>query len=99
MKRRPIILLLIGTIAALAGSVVIVVLRQNRCDGEGGRYDAAIRRCQLEGGDYVSVGAASDVFAGLVIAVLLAFMLVRIFLVATGRVAPESRTSRSTETR
>ncbi len=99
MKRRPIILLLIGTIAALAGSVVIVVLRQNRCAGEGGHYDAAIRRCQLPGGDQVSVSAASDVIAGLVIAVLLAFMLVRIFLAATGRVPSGSRISRSTETR
>jgi len=91
MKRRPIILVLIGTIVALAGSAVTVLLRQRRCAGAGGRFDAAARQCQLAGGELMDVSAVSDAIAGVVVAVVLAFMLFRIFLAAMGRMAPGSQ--------
>ncbi len=86
MNRRSIILLLIGTIAAIAGFAVPAYLRQRRCAAAGGRWDNAARQCAASDGGVVEVASGTDILVGALVAVALAFMLFRMFLFATGRV-------------
>jgi hypothetical protein len=76
MRLRALIPLLIGIMASLVGFMTVTTLRQSRCDDLSGRWDAAERSCTVDGA-LVQVARLSDVVAGVVIAVALAFMLYR----------------------
>lgn len=87
MNRRSLIVVLIGMIAGIAGFATIALLRQNRCKDMGGNWSAQARSCQLADGLAGNVSNPSDLLAGAVVAVVLGFMLFRMFLYATGRAA------------
>lgn len=87
MNRRSIIILLIGVIAALAGSLAAAFLKQNRCASNGGQWQADTQLCRLPTGETVSTAAMTDALVGIFVAVVLGFMLFRIFLFASGRMS------------
>jgi hypothetical protein len=87
MKRRPIILLLIGVIAAILGMLAASRIRAGRCAGLGGQWDDVRRACTVPAGmTGESAGQVATAYLlGIVIAAVAAFMLWRIFLFAIGR--------------
>lgn len=77
--------LLIGTIATLAGFGTTWYLRQRRCLGNGGSWRADTRKCELPTGELVSTVGTTDVLAGVFVALVLGFMLFRLLVAASGR--------------
>jgi hypothetical protein len=73
---RAFIPLLIGIMASLVGFLTVSLLRQNRCGDSGGRWNAAERLCTVDGAR-LDIAHPTDVIAGVVVAVFLAFMLYR----------------------
>ncbi|HYD52376.1 MAG TPA: hypothetical protein VEA99_07105 [Gemmatimonadaceae bacterium] len=94
MKRRPLILLLVGALATLLGLMASTRIRASRCASRGGEWDDLRRACRLaSGASGETVGQVTTAYLlGLVIAVIVAFMLWRIFLFAIGR-GPDRRAS------
>jgi hypothetical protein len=93
VNRRSLIVLLIGVLASLLGLLAATRLRARRCDSLGGAWDDARRSCRLPAGvvgesTLQTLGAYA---LGAAIAVLVAFMLWRAYLAATGR-GPNRRT-------
>lgn len=91
MNRRSIIILLIGMIAALAGSLAAALLKQNRCASSGGQWQADTQLCQLPTGETVRTAATTDVLVGIFVAIVLGFMLFRFLLFASGRMSRPAR--------
>lgn len=87
MNRRSIIVVLIGMIAALAGFATAAYLKQKRCAATGGQWRADTGLCQTPDGGLASTATTTDAFVGIFVAVVLCFMLVRLFLFASGRMA------------
>ena len=87
MNRRSLILLLIGVIASLAGMLAATRIRTGRCAALGGRWSDVERACQVAAGaPGESAGQITSAYLlGLVIAVVVGFMLWRMFLFVTGR--------------
>lgn len=73
---RAFIPLLIGIMASLVGFVTVSALRQKRCVDSGGLWNAAERVCTLESAP-LDVSSPIDIFAGIAVAFVLAFMLHR----------------------
>jgi hypothetical protein len=73
---RAFIPLLIGIMASLIGLVTVSALRQRRCVDSGGVWEAANSVCALESAP-LDVSHPMDIFAGVAVAALLAFMLHR----------------------
>jgi hypothetical protein len=74
MNRRSIIVMLIGVAAALTGFATASLVEQDRCLDAGGRWNAAVRSCQLAAGDVAGLGLksmAAGVFVGILVAVVL----------------------------
>jgi hypothetical protein len=90
MNRRAIILMLIGTIASLAGFATSALLRQRRCGAAGGQWRGSPDGCRLVSGEMVDVTAVGDLVAGVGVAVVIAFMLFRILLLVMGRMSRRS---------
>lgn len=68
--------MLVGVIAALSGLATAAYVQAERCAGDGGRWMAGVRRCQLPDG--TSTGwSAAGVFTGLVVAVVVGIVLFR----------------------
>lgn len=91
MNRRSIASLLVGVLAAVAGFASAAWLRQRSCLANDGRWDAAARACLSSAGSPSpeSVGdLARAYFLGAVIALMLAVMLWRVYLFATGAHSP-----------
>jgi hypothetical protein len=82
MTKRSLIPLLIGTIGSIVGFTAVAVLRQNRCSDAGGHWDASIGACALATGS-INVNRASDLVAGLVVALMLGVALHRASTFAT----------------
>jgi hypothetical protein len=78
--------LLIGVISALTGFATAAFLEQRQCSDASGRWDAALRKCELATGDVIGYGSRSIV-AGVFVGVLLAIMLYRTVLFFTMRAA------------
>lgn len=76
LNLRAFIPLLIGVMASLVGFMTVSALRQKRCVDSGGAWEAANRVCTLESAP-LDVGSPIDIFAGIVVAAILAFMLHR----------------------
>lgn len=91
MNRRSLASLLIGILAAVAGLSAAGWLRQRRCIADGGRWDAAARLC-FDSAGLPSSESTGDLvrvyFLAALVAVMLAVMLWRIYLFATGARAP-----------
>jgi hypothetical protein len=85
MNRRTLIPLFVGLLAALAGFATVAYLRQGRCVGAGGRWEATSRHCTLPAGSSVTVAHLSDLIAGAAVAIVLAFMLFRMTTLAASR--------------
>ncbi len=85
MNRRPIAVVLIGMIATIAGFWTVAYLRQKTCSGQGGRWHPETRLCELSSGEMVGTLSGTNVLAGTGVALLLGFMLLRIFLYMTGQ--------------
>ena len=92
MNRRSLILLLIGVLASLLGMLAATRIRARRCAALDGQWDEVARRCVLPPGTPGETLSQSltAYLLGLVIAAMIAFMLWRIFLFATGR-GPDAR--------
>ena len=76
MTKRSLIPLLIGTLGSIVGFTAVAVLRQNRCVGAGGRWDPSAGVCSLATGP-INVNRASDLLAGLIVALMLGLVLHR----------------------
>jgi hypothetical protein len=89
MNRRSIMVLLIGVISTLTGFAAAAFLEQRKCLDAGGRWDAALRKCELTTGDVTGYGSRSIV-AGVFVGVLLAITLYRTVLFFTMRASRPS---------
>lgn len=84
MNRRSLMVMLIGVIAALSGFAAAAWVQQERCEGAGGLWRAAIRRCQLPDGTSTGWSLAA-VLTGLVTAVVAGIVLFRAMQFVTER--------------
>jgi hypothetical protein len=89
MNRRSIMVLLIGVISALTGFATAALLEQKKCLDASGRWDSALRKCELPTGDISGYGSRSIV-TGVFVGVLLAIMLYRAVLFFTMRASRPS---------
>jgi hypothetical protein len=76
LNRRSLMQLIIGMIAAFAGMMSVMVLRQQRCMEAGGQWTGMGQRCLSAGGP-IPVDRGVDFMAGLGVGLLVAFMLYR----------------------
>lgn len=83
--RRSIIVILIGTIATLAGLATIDLLRERRCVELAGTWLSTTRRCALPTGETIGTGSALMFASGLVVAIGVGFVLYRAMLFVTGQ--------------
>ena len=90
MNRRSIITMMIGAIATLTGFAVTGLVRQRRCAGAGGQWVATTRECVGPSGERIAISGVTEVFVGVVAALLLAFMLFRVLLFVMGRMPRRS---------
>jgi hypothetical protein len=82
MTKRSLIPLLIGIIGSIVGFTAVALLRQNRCADAGGKWDTSAGACALATGP-INVNRASDLLAGLVVALMLGVVLHRAATFAT----------------
>lgn len=67
-------ILLVGVIAALCGLAAATYVQADRCSGMGGRWDAAVRRCQMPLGE--STGwSITAIMTGFVVGVAVGILL------------------------
>jgi hypothetical protein len=87
VNRRSLIALLIGVLASILGLLAATRLRARRCGSLGGTWDDARRSCSLPAGvaGDSMLQTLGSYALGAAIAVLVAFMLWRAYLAATGR--------------
>lgn len=92
MNRRSLILLLIGVLASILGMLAATRIRARRCAALDGQWDEVARRCVLPAGTAGETlpQLLTAYLLGLVLAAIVAFMLWRVFLFATGR-GPDAR--------
>jgi hypothetical protein len=77
MNRRSLIQILIGVIAAIAGLMSVILLRQGRCSEANGTWDGATQACIAAGGA-IPIARFSDLVAGFGMSVFVALLLYRI---------------------
>lgn len=69
-------ILLVGVIAALSGLAAATYVQADRCSGMGGRWEAAVRRCQMPLGE--STGwSLSAVVTGFIVGIAVGILLFR----------------------
>ena len=81
MSRRSLIPLLIGIIGSIVGFTVVALLRQDRCADGGGTWTASTGTCIAAGGP-INAAQASDLVAGMIVALLMVVVLHRVFTFA-----------------
>jgi hypothetical protein len=90
VNRRSLIVMLIGVIAAVVGGLVATFIEQRRCTDAGGRWLAAARACQLEGGASSGLTLTS-LAAGVAAGVFIALFLYRAIVFFARRGLPRAR--------
>lgn len=77
-------ILLVGVIAALSGLAAASYIQADRCAGMGGRWDAAVRRCQFPAGESTGWSIAA-ILTGFIVAVAVGILLYRAMQFFTNR--------------